>query len=260
MQQQLFSFAGRSIWVIGGAGYFGSAITCALDQLGANVTCFDLGQRAQDLVATKGLIRTCGETFDMTDLNAIEPTLSRYAKEYGTPDGLVHLAFLSTRGRTVEDMPLEEFQNSVSGALTATFSISRVVGEMMKSRNSGSIVLFSSMYGMVSPDPEIYRLPLTPNPIDYGASKAGVLQMTRYLAVHYARHGIRVNSVVPGPFPHDSFKREHAETTEAIRNKVPLRRLGEASEIVGPTLFLLSSEASYVTGHNLVVDGGWTAW
>lgn len=260
MNPQLFSFTDRSIWVIGGAGFLGSAITRALDQLGARVTCFDLQQRAHELVEKEGLSNTRAETFDMTDLDAIEPTLSRCATDFSPPDGLVQLAFLSSAGKTVDNLSIEAFQRTLNGALTPTFSICRSVAEMMKSKGEGSIVLFSSMYAMVSPDPWIYRLPLTPNPIDYGASKAAVLQMTRYFAVHYAQHGIRVNAVAPGPFPHDGFKRDYPETTEDIRQKVPLKRLGEAGEIVGPTLFLLSREASYVTGHNLVVDGGWTAW
>lgn len=260
MNPQLFSFKDRTVWVIGGAGFLGSPITRALDHLGAKVTCFDLGQRAQGLIDSEGLSNTRAETFDMTDLDGIEPTLSRCAAEHGRPDGLVQLAFLSSAGKTLENLPLGDFQRTLNGALMPTFSICRTVAEMMRDRTDGSIVLFSSMYGMVSPDPEIYRAPLTPNPIDYGASKAAVLQMTRYFAVHYAQHGIRVNAVAPGPFPHDAFKRDHPETSEDIRKKVPLKRLGEAAEIVGPTLFLLSREASYVTGHNLVVDGGWTAW
>ncbi len=260
MKSSLFSFDNRRIWVIGGAGYLGSAITCALDQLGAQVTCFDLDRRAHALVDQHGLANTRAETFDMTAVDAIEPTLARCAADHGVPDGLVQLAFISSAGKRLDNLSTADFQRTLDGALVPTFSICRTVGEMMKPERSGSIVLFSSMYGMVSPDPDIYRLPLTPNPIDYGASKAAVLQMTRYFAVHYASHGIRVNAVAPGPFPHDGFKRDHPETSEAIRNKVPLKRLGTAEEIVGPTLFLLCREASYVTGHNLVVDGGWTAW
>lgn len=260
MKPSLFSLENRNIWVVGGAGYLGSAITCALDQLGAQVTCFDLERRAHSLVDQQGLTHTRAETFDMTKVESIDSTLSRCAAEHGTPDGLVQLAFISSAGKRLETLEVAEFQRTLTDALTPTFSICRTVAEMMKPEGSGSIVLFSSMYGMVSPDPEIYREPLTPNPIDYGASKAAVLQMTRYFAVHYASHGIRVNAVAPGPFPHDKFKQDHPETSEAIRNKVPLKRLGTAAEIVGPTLFLLCREASYVTGHNLVVDGGWTAW
>jgi NAD(P)-dependent dehydrogenase (short-subunit alcohol dehydrogenase family) len=130
----------------------------------------------------------------------------------------------------------------------------------MKQRGSGSIVLFSSMYGVVAPDPRIYKDPMTPNPIDYGAAKAAILQLSRYLAVHYGPDGIRFNCVTPGPFPNPSVGIDHPEFVSDLESKTALRRVGNNTEIVGPTLFLLTDSASFVTGHSLVVDGGWTAW
>ena len=130
----------------------------------------------------------------------------------------------------------------------------------MKPQGHGSIVLFSSMYGMVSPDPKVYRAPMKPNPIDYGASKAAIIQLTRYLAVHYGPSGLRFNSLAPGPFPNPAVQTAHPEFVAEIGQKTALGRIGQNAEIVGPTLFLLSDGASFVTGHNLVVDGGWTAW
>jgi NAD(P)-dependent dehydrogenase (short-subunit alcohol dehydrogenase family) len=116
------------------------------------------------------------------------------------------------------------------------------------------------MYGMVSPDPRIYHLPMKPNPIDYGASKAAVIQMTKYFAVHYGASGVRVNCVTPGPFPNPNVQRSHPELIKDLSAKTALRRIGTNPEIVGPTLFLLADGASYVTGQSLVVDGGWTVW
>jgi len=122
------------------------------------------------------------------------------------------------------------------------------------------VVLFSSMYGVVSPDPRIYHDPMTPNPIDYGASKAAILQMARYLAVHYGPSGVRFNCVTPGPFPNPAVQKSHPAFIGDLSRKTALNRVGQNTEIVGPTLFLLSPAASYVTGHSLVVDGGWTSW
>ncbi len=130
----------------------------------------------------------------------------------------------------------------------------------MKPRGTGSIVLFASMYGIVAPDPRIYPAPLTPNPIDYGASKAAVLQLCRYLSVHYGPSGIRFNCVTPGPFPNPAIQQSQPAFIAELARKTALNRVGQNAEIVGPTLFLLGDESSFVTGHSLVVDGGWTAW
>jgi NAD(P)-dependent dehydrogenase (short-subunit alcohol dehydrogenase family) len=116
------------------------------------------------------------------------------------------------------------------------------------------------MYGVVAPDPRIYHDPMTPNPIDYGASKAAILQLSRYLAVHYGPVGIRFNCITPGPFPNPAVQKSHPEFIGNLGKKTALNRIGQNAEIVGPTLLLLTDSASFVTGHSLVVDGGWTAW
>jgi NAD(P)-dependent dehydrogenase (short-subunit alcohol dehydrogenase family) len=171
----------------------------------------------------------------------------------------VHLAYSSSAGKTLEQLDVDDFQATFDRSIPGTFALCRTVAEAMKPRG-GSIVLFSSMYGIVSPDPRIYPAPMAPNPIDYGASKAAILQMTRYFAVHYGPAGIRFNSVTPGPFPNPAVQLAHPALIKELNSKVPLNRVGLNTEIVGPTLFLLSDSASYVTGHNLVVDGGWTIW
>jgi NAD(P)-dependent dehydrogenase (short-subunit alcohol dehydrogenase family) len=130
----------------------------------------------------------------------------------------------------------------------------------MKQTDGGSIVLFASIYGLVAPDPRIYKLPLKPNPIDYGVSKSGILQMMRYLAVHFAPDKVRVNCITPGSFPSSAFQENYPETTQAITERTPMGRFGKPDEIVGPALFLLSGSSSFITGHSLNVDGGWTAW
>jgi NAD(P)-dependent dehydrogenase (short-subunit alcohol dehydrogenase family) len=123
-----------------------------------------------------------------------------------------------------------------------------------------SVVNIASMYGSVSPDPSVYSDPSTSNPIHYGSSKAGLIQLTRYLACHLGSRGVRVNSVSPGPFPRTAGDPSSVEFIGRLSKKVPMGRVGRAEEIAGPVLFLLSSAASYVNGIDLAVDGGWTAW
>jgi len=123
-----------------------------------------------------------------------------------------------------------------------------------------SIVLFSSMYGQISPDPRIYHDPIKPNPIEYGVAKAALEQMTRYLAVAWAPRDIRVNAIAPGPFPHAHQQSQFPDWMKLLAGKVPMGRVGRQEEVAGAIVFLASDEASYVTGHVLNVNGGWTAW
>lgn len=253
-------FAEKTLWITGGAGHLGAPITAALDAAGARVVCIDLAGRAERLVAERQLTRTMGLSFDCSDAAALPGFLDATIAQHGVPDGLAHLAFASSSGRRLEQLLPEEFQRTFDLALTPTFVLCRAIGERMKARGSGSVVLFSSMYGVVSPDPRIYREPLTPNPIDYGASKAAVLQLARYFAVHYGPSGVRFNCVTPGAFSSPKFQQDYPAFLPDLVRKIPMNRIGQNHEIVGPTLFLLGDGSTYVTGHSLVVDGGWTAW
>ncbi|HRE05230.1 MAG TPA: SDR family oxidoreductase [Opitutaceae bacterium] len=254
------SLEGKTIWVTGGAGYLGSAITIELDQQCAKVLCFDLAGKAEAFVREQGLKRTVPLTLDVNDPAGLPAAVDALVSEHGLPDGVVHLATASSRGKSLEDLPADEFQRTFDQSLTPTFVFCRLLGERMKQRGHGSVVLFASMYGLVAPDPRIYHPPMTVNPIDYGAAKAALLQMSRYLAVHYGPSGVRFNCVTPGPFPNPAVQANYPSFIEDLNRKTALRRIGFNREIVGPTLFLLTDSASFVTGHSLVVDGGWTVW
>lgn len=255
-----YSLEGKTVWVNGGAGHLGSPITIALDAAGAKVVCVDLPGRAEALVREHQLRQTTPCALDVTDVTAAPAAIDALIANHGLPDGVVHLPTASSRGQTVETLSAAEFQRTFDRGLTPTFVFCREIAERLKPRGSGSIVLFSSMYGLVAPDPRIYRAPMTPNPIDYGAAKAALLQLTRYFAVHYGPAGLRFNCVTPGPFPNPGVQKSDPTFITDLAQKTALRRIGRNEEIVGPTLFLLTDSASFVTGHSLVVDGGWTIW
>lgn len=254
------SLEGKCVWVTGGAGHLGGVITAELDRQCRQVVCFDLEGRAEALVRSQTLTRTQPRSLDVSDAALLPAALDAAIAEFGLPDGLVHLATASSSGQSLENLPPGEFQNTLDRTLPPTFVLCRALAERMKFRGSGSIVLFSSMYGVVAPDPRIYADPLTPNPIDYGVAKAAILQLTRYFAVHYGAAGIRFNCVTPGPFPNPGVQQAHPAFIGELAKKTALRRIGRNTEIVGPVLFLLTDSSSYVTGHSLVVDGGWTTW
>ncbi len=255
-----YSLEGRKVWVTGGAGYLGSAITTELDRVGAQVLCLDLPGKAEALVRAQGLTRTTPLDADINDAAALPATLERLLAAHGVPDGVVHLVTASSSGKRLEELPPEDFRRTFDLALTPTFILCRTLAERMRPRRSGAFVLFSSMYGIVAPDKSIYHAPMAPNPIDYGASKAATLQLARYFAMHYGPDALRFNCVTPGPFPNPNVQRNHPGFVGDLNRKTVLQRIGQNHEIVGPTLFLLTDSASFVTGQSLVVDGGWTIW
>ena len=163
-------------------------------------------------------------------------------------------------GMTMERMSLDDWRAGMKVSLDGAFVLAREAGRVMALRKSGSIIQFSSMYGIVSPDPRIYGTKQNVNPVDYGVAKAGILQLVRYQAVMLAPYGVRVNAVVPGPFPNPDGQGSDAEFTTRLCEKVPMGRVGKAEEITGAVVFLASDASSYVTGTQVVVDGGWTAW
>ncbi|MEQ1852953.1 MAG: SDR family oxidoreductase [Chthoniobacteraceae bacterium] len=255
-----FELCGRDVWVIGGAGYLGQPVVMQLAALGGRVLCADLGDRAAAVVAENSLGESVAPaSLDVRDSAAVGAFATEQIAARGVPHGLVLMTYGSTAKR-LEELSEADFDAVNHGNLTSTFLITRAVGEAMAARGSGSIVLFSSMYGTVSPDPRVYEAPMNPNPIEYGVGKAGIQQMARYLAVHWGPRGVRVNSISPGPFPNPEIQRLNPAFIERLAQKSPLARIGQPDEIAGAVAFLLGDAASYVTGHDLAVDGGWKAW
>lgn len=256
----ILTLEGKDIWVFGGAGYLGQATVKLLVAAGAKVLCADLGNKANFFVESEELSdKVTPVTLDVNDSAAIKTFVEKYSGLRGVPHGLVNLTAAST-AKKLEDISEVEFDSVNHGGLTASFLLAREVGMQMAKARRGSIVMFSSMYGMVSPYPEVYKEPLNKNPIEYGVTKAGLIQMTRYLAVHWAKSNVRCNCISPGPFPNPSIQKDHPDFIERLCAKSPMGRIGQSEEVAGAVAFLLSDAASYINGHNLPVDGGWTSW
>lgn len=257
---QILSLAGKQIWVFGGAGYLGQATINLLVSAGAKVLCIDLEDKAQQFITAQNLSdKVSGATLNVHDTERIPEFVSTEIKKYGVPQGLVNLTYAST-AKKLEDLTGADFDTVSHGSLTSCFLISREVAAHMAANGGGSLVLFSSMYGSLSPYPDAYEPPMTKNPIEYGVTKAGIIQMVRYLAVHYGKNNVRFNSISPGPFPNPAVQQANPEFIERLNKKSPMGRVGKSPEIAGSVAFLLSDAASYITGQNLNVDGGWNCW
>lgn len=254
-----FDLAGKDIWVFGGAGYLGQAVVTLVASMGAKILCADLGGRAEAFVQSQSQGGITPASLDVCDESAVRDFVGRQIAQRGVPDGVVVMTYASTAKR-LEELTASDFDTANHGNLTGTFLLVREIGQCMAERGSGSIALFSSMYGAVSPDPRMYEAPMNPNPIEYGVGKAGIRQMARYLAVHWGRRGVRVNSISPGAFPNPEIQRVNPAFVARLAEKSPLGRIGQPSEIAGAVAFLLSDAGSYVTGHDLAVDGAWGAW
>lgn len=254
-------FTGRNIWVFGGAGYLGQSVVNLLSKLGAQILCIDLEDKSKRYVnslANKNL-SIKPETLDVSDTIELKKFINVNIEKNGVPDGLVDLTFAST-AKKMEDLDEKDFDKVNHNGITSTFILSKEIGSRMAERNRGSIVLFGSMYGMSAPYPEVYKEPMIKNPIEYGVGKAAIIHMTRYLAVHWGKKNVRCNCISPGPFPNPAVQINHPDFISRLNEKSPMGRIGRTEEIAGAVAFLLSDYSSYITGHNLVVDGGWSCW
>lgn len=257
---EIFSLREKNIWVFGGAGHLGRAVVSLLSALEAKVLCVDLADRAQMFVDAANLSpRVCAASLDIGDNAALKEFVGRAMASFDVPHGLVNLTYAST-AKALSELTGEDFDRVNHAGLTAAFLLARSVGSEMANLRRGSMILFSSMYGSVAPEPNLYQAPMNPNPVEYGVTKAGIVQMARYFAVHWGRDNVRCNCISPGPFPNPTVQQDHPEFVGRLAARSPLGRIGQPEEIAGAVAFLLSDAASYITGHNLMVEGGWTAW
>lgn len=259
----LFSLQDRVILLTGAAGYLGSAMAKGLISAGASVilagrTPSSLEQLAATLGAEGGKVSIL--ECDVGDAASRDKAIDWLHNKFSRLDGMVNNAY-SGRVGVIEDISSEDFSAACAQNLAGPFHlIQGCIDLLEKAEGDASIVNISSMYGKISPDPGIYGDSGQNNPVHYGATKGGLIQMTRYLACHLATRNIRVNSLSPGAFPRPEVRQTAPDFLSRLEQKIPMSRIGESGEVVGPLLFLLSPAASYVTGIDLAVDGGWTAW
>jgi NAD(P)-dependent dehydrogenase (short-subunit alcohol dehydrogenase family) len=249
-----FSLEDRVAIVTGGAGQLGAEIARGLEERGARVAVFDLAAERHRV--------------DVTDRAAVEAATEEVSRQWGVPHVLVNAAALDSPPDAppeevgpVETYPEESFDRVMDVNVKGTFLCCQVVGARMAAEGRGSIVNVSSIYGLLSPVQDVYDFRRRGGetffkPVAYSVSKSALYNLTRYLATYWAKSGVRVNTLTLAGVWNDQPR----EFLEAYTKRMPIGRMADAREVVGPVVFLASDASSYVTGANLVADGGWSAW
>jgi NAD(P)-dependent dehydrogenase (short-subunit alcohol dehydrogenase family) len=194
---------------------------------------------------------------DITSQNSVEECITQIIIQYGKIDGWVNNAYPRTDDWSTifEEIPLLSWKKNIDMQLNSIFICCQLVLSQMKKQGSGSIVNISSIYGVVGPDFSVYEKTNMTMPAAYSAIKGGVVNFTRYLASYYGGFGIRINCVSPGGI----FDKQSPEFISNYEKKVPMKRLGDPEDVSPSVTFLLGDDSKYITGHNLIIDGGWTS-
>jgi NAD(P)-dependent dehydrogenase (short-subunit alcohol dehydrogenase family) len=263
----MFRLDGKVAFLSGATGLLGRPMAKALASAGAHVVVN--GRRRDALVEFVDELKTVGLSasmacFDVTDETAMSRHIGLIGEQFGQLDVLVNNASAGSPG-TIESATAADFEKLYRVNVVAAFQLLQAAIPLLRVAGSGteggaSVINIASMYGSVSPDPSIYGTSGANSPPYYGTAKAGLIQLTRYAACHLATQRIRVNSISPGPFPSAKYIERDVEFHGRLKAKNPMHRTGDPAELQGPLLFLASAASSYVTGINLPVDGGWTAW
>jgi len=257
---ELFDLTGRVALVTGASGWLGGAMADALAEAGATVVVAsrdpDKAEGTAGKLSEKLSGRHYGVVIDQLEEASIERGFEEAIALAGQVDILVNNGHAGD-AHDLTDVDAETFDRVVSNA-TGWFLLARKLRDHVVARQvSGSVVNIGSMYGQVGSYPDAYEGICPSSPVSYHMLKGGVIHMTRHLAVYWAKDGVRVNCLSPGPFPAPGVDRELCHRLE---EKSPMGRMGEPWELKGALLLLASDAGSYITGQNLTVDGGWTAW
>lgn len=265
----LFNLKGKVAIITGGAGLLGSEYAKALAACGSSVAIVDTDaakiNELKNFLEEKFNAKIFGAVADVSKKEDVEKMVRDVAAFFGKIDILINNAGISGKFESAnvaplfENYPREEWDKAWAVNVTGMFLCAQAVGKEMAKTGGGAIVNVSSIYGVVAPDQRLYNkdneLKFV-KPVAYSVTKSAVLNFTRYLAAYWGNKNIRVNTLTPGGV----FDNQDPEFVRKYNNKTPLGRMANPDDMAGPMLFLVSDASKYITGANLMVDGGWVAW
>ncbi|MFA4934077.1 MAG: SDR family oxidoreductase [Candidatus Omnitrophota bacterium] len=251
----IFDLKNKVAVVVGGAGLIGSEIVKGLSDFGAKVYIADIDKQAAGKIKTRGIKFIY---LDIASEDSIYRALNAVCEEAKGIDILINCAYPRTDdwGLGLEKVTFDSWKENVNNHLGGYFICSKVAAELMKKKSGGVIINFASIYGVVAPDFSIYRGTKITMPAAYSAIKGGIINFTKYLATYYAKYNIRANVISPGGV----FNRQDPLFVKRYADKTPLKRMAKPLDMVGAVIYLSSEAAAYITGQNLLVDGGWSVW
>ena len=271
MISKLFDLEGRNIVITGASGLLGSQYANTLSSAGANIILLDINttknEKLKSSLVKKYKNKISAYTLDISNQIEVNETSKKIIKDFKKIDGLINNAAYTSKGAkeksdnafgAFENFPIDIWQKSLDINLSGVFFCSQAFGKIMAKQGKGVIVNIASTYGLVGADQRIYGKSGLNLPISYAATKGAIVNFTRYLAAYWHGKNIRVNTLSPGgvmdkTYQEKSFIKKYSE-------KTILGRMANKDEYNGAILFLISDASSYMTGANLVVDGGWTSW
>jgi NAD(P)-dependent dehydrogenase (short-subunit alcohol dehydrogenase family) len=257
-----FDLSDKVIVITGGCGLIGKAFCEAAAQFGAHIVVADIpASEPEKMAATleeRHGKKMKGFALNVTKKEEVTSLLNFVVEHFGQIDGLVnahqnksHLKFIP-----FENVPEENWDTVVEVNLKGTFLMCQVLGSYMAERGKGSIINIPSTYSVVAPNQNLYKGTTLGCPAEYSASKGGIDALSRYLASYWASKGVRVNMITP----HGVWNHHEEKFQENFSNFSPMQRLSYNHEVAGAMIYLMSDASSYVTGDNMLVEGGWTVW
>lgn len=269
----LFSLEGRTAVLTGASGFLGRTMAATLLENGARIVVLGrsdrLQQSAREWASRYGGDRVSAHQVDMYDLDALRATFNRISADERSIDVLVNNAHelgaatgFNVPEGALDASSIDQWQRNLAGGVFWPLIAVQALGTAMRAQGRGSIINVSTMYAEVAPNPKLYEGTTSLNPPGYSAAKAAMVAFTRYVASFWGPFGIRSNAILPGPFSNtDEIGPNTVQDRgflERLEERTCLRRVGRPGELAGALLFLASEASSFVTGHALVVDGGWT--
>ena len=271
MISKLFDLEGRNIVITGASGLLGSQYANTLSSAGANIILLDIdtakNEKLESEITKKYGNKSCAYTLDISKQNDVTKLSKKILKDFKKIDGLINNAAYTTKGAkeksdnafgSFENFPIDIWQKSLDINLSGVFFCSQAFGSIMAKQGKGVIVNIASTYGLVGADQRIYGKSGLNLPISYAATKGAIVNFTRYLAAYWHGKNIRVNTLSPGGVADPTYQEQNF--IKKYSERTILGRMAKQDEYNGAMLFLISDASSYMTGSNLVVDGGWTAW
>lgn len=260
-----FSLNGRTAFVVGGSGLIGIEISKALVSAGATTIILDINNQNFTKLARE-FENLHFKHFDSANIEKCEDQFATLLENYNCPDVFINCSYPRTKdwgSSSFRDVTLKSFRENVDVHMNSYAWLARLAAEaMVKENHGGSIIQFSSTYGIVGQDLSVYKDTNMHENMTYATIKGGIVNLTRQMASYYGQFNIRVNSICPGGLEGHVAGKSDTQDMQFVKNynsKVPLKRLGKAEEVASVALFLASDAASYITGATIMVDGGWTA-